>query len=184
MDCSCSDEFVAASVACKRLLHAENMLAFVDFSCPKLYRLIYTDSIPCLQSYCYESLQTVTSGTCRSGIILSVAMSVLMISRSSKFFCISEEMVADLLTKFVVGAHDHPLSLCFYSLYPDYSVHICTWSYSVAYPGSVLPGQYSSTKSSTFLLLFVHTSILAMFLYKAKCIQCFVMKGLSGGNSG
>jgi hypothetical protein len=33
-------------------------------------------------------------------------------------FCITEEMVADLLTKVVVGAQDHRLSLRFYSLVP------------------------------------------------------------------
>ena len=33
-------------------------------------------------------------------------------------FCITEEMVAHLLTKIVVGAQDHRLSLRFYSLLP------------------------------------------------------------------
>jgi hypothetical protein len=36
-------------------------------------------------------------------------------------FCITEEMVADLLTKIVVGAQDHRLSLRFYSLIPESS---------------------------------------------------------------
>ena len=36
-------------------------------------------------------------------------------------FCITEEMVADLLTKIVVGAQDHRLSFRFYSLIPDSS---------------------------------------------------------------
>jgi hypothetical protein len=34
-------------------------------------------------------------------------------------FCITEEMVADLLTKIVVGAQDHRLSLRFYNLLPE-----------------------------------------------------------------
>jgi hypothetical protein len=34
-------------------------------------------------------------------------------------FCITEEMVADLLTKIVIGAQDQRLSLRFYSLVPD-----------------------------------------------------------------
>jgi hypothetical protein len=39
-------------------------------------------------------------------------------------FCITEEMLADLLTKVVVGAQDHRLSLRFYSLIPDSSGHV------------------------------------------------------------
>ncbi len=35
------------------------------------------------------------------------------------YFCITEEMVADLLTKIVTGAQDQRLSLRFYSLVPD-----------------------------------------------------------------
>jgi hypothetical protein len=34
------------------------------------------------------------------------------------FYCVTEEMIADLLTKLVVGAQDHRLSLRFYSLLP------------------------------------------------------------------
>ena len=39
VDSSCSAEFVAASVICKQISHAENMIAFLGFSCPKPYRL-------------------------------------------------------------------------------------------------------------------------------------------------
>ncbi len=39
-------------------------------------------------------------------------------------FCITEQMVADLLTKVVVGAQDQRLSLRFYSLIPDSSDHV------------------------------------------------------------
>ncbi len=43
VDSSCSAEFVAASIVCKQLIHAENMIAFLGFSyyfsCPKPYRL-------------------------------------------------------------------------------------------------------------------------------------------------
>jgi hypothetical protein len=44
VDSSCSAEFVAASIVTKQILHAENMIAFFGFSCPKPYRL-YTDSM-------------------------------------------------------------------------------------------------------------------------------------------
>jgi hypothetical protein len=39
-------------------------------------------------------------------------------------FCITEQMVADLLTKVVVGAQDQRLTLRFYSLIPDSSDHV------------------------------------------------------------
>jgi hypothetical protein len=47
VDSSCSAEFVAASIACKQLLHAENMVGFFGFSCPKPYRF-YSYSKACL----------------------------------------------------------------------------------------------------------------------------------------
>jgi hypothetical protein len=39
-------------------------------------------------------------------------------------FCITEEMLADLLTKIVVGAQDHRLSLRFYSLVQNSSGYV------------------------------------------------------------
>jgi hypothetical protein len=39
-------------------------------------------------------------------------------------FCITEEVVADLLTKIVAGAQDNRLSFRFYSLYPGSSGHV------------------------------------------------------------
>jgi hypothetical protein len=39
-------------------------------------------------------------------------------------FCITEEMLADLLTKIVAGAQDDCLSLRFYSLFPGSSSHV------------------------------------------------------------
>ena len=39
-------------------------------------------------------------------------------------FCITEEMLADLLTKVVVGSQDHRLSLRFYSLVLDSSAYV------------------------------------------------------------
>jgi hypothetical protein len=48
VDSSCSAEFVA----CKQILHAENLIAFLGFSCPKPYRL-YTDSMACMFTHCH-----------------------------------------------------------------------------------------------------------------------------------
>ena len=39
-----------------------------------------------------------------------------------------------------------------------------------AFPGTVLPGQYSSAKSSTIVLLFVLTSVETRFLYRSKAV--------------
>ena len=39
-------------------------------------------------------------------------------------FCVTEEMLADLLTKIVVGAQDHRLSIRFYSLAPNSSGYV------------------------------------------------------------
>ncbi len=54
VDSSCSAEYVAASVACKQTIHAENIVGFLGFSCPKPY-VLYTDSTAhCLLEYCIE----------------------------------------------------------------------------------------------------------------------------------
>jgi hypothetical protein len=47
VDSSCSAEYVAASIACKQAIYAENLIAFLGFSCPKPYTM-YTDSTACL----------------------------------------------------------------------------------------------------------------------------------------
>jgi hypothetical protein len=48
VDSTCSAEYVAASVCCKQIMQAENMVQFLDFTCPKPYRM-YTDSQACLK---------------------------------------------------------------------------------------------------------------------------------------
>lgn len=39
VDSSCSAEYVAASVACKQAIHAENLIGFLGFSCSKPYTM-------------------------------------------------------------------------------------------------------------------------------------------------
>ncbi len=41
-------------------------------------------------------------------------------------FCITEEMVADLFTKLVVGAQDERLTVCFYCLIPGSEAFVVT----------------------------------------------------------
>jgi hypothetical protein len=115
VDSSCSAEFVAASVTCKQMIHAENMLGFLGFSCPKPYPL-YTDSKACFH---------IASNPSRLGNVRHLQIRYHMIrcyvclGDVQMCFCITEEMVADLLTKIVVGAQDHRLSLRFYTLLPE-----------------------------------------------------------------
>ncbi len=117
VDSSCSAEFVAASVTCKQLVHAENMLGFLGFSSPKPCPL-YTDSKACFH---------IASNPSRLGNVRHLQIRYHMVrcyvclGDVVMCFCITEEMVADLLTKIVVGAQDHRLSLRFYSLLPESS---------------------------------------------------------------
>ncbi len=115
VDSSSSAEFVAASVTYKQLLHAENMLGFLGFSCPKPYTL-YTDSMACFH---------IASNPNRLGnvrhlqIRYHLVRCYVSLGDVRMCFCITEEMVADLLTKIVVGSQDQRLSLRFYSLVPE-----------------------------------------------------------------
>jgi hypothetical protein len=119
VDSSCSAEFVAASVTCKHLLHAENMVGFLGFSCPKPYAL-YTDS-----KACYH----IASNPSRLGNVRHLQIRYHMVrcyvslGDVKMYFCITKEMIADLLTKIVTGIQDNHLSLRCYSLVPDSSAH-------------------------------------------------------------
>jgi hypothetical protein len=99
VDSSCSAEFVAASVACKQAIHAENMIGFLGFSCPKPY-LMYTDSTACL---------SIASNSLRLGNVRHLAIRYhlvrcyVTIGEITMRYCVTEEMVADLLTKIVAG---------------------------------------------------------------------------------
>ncbi len=114
VDSSCSAEFVAASVACKQLLHAENMVGFFGFSCPKPYRF-YTDSKACLH---------IATNSARLGNVRHLQIRFhsvrccVSLGDIEMVFCVTEEMVADLFTKLVMAAQDTRLTLRFYSLVP------------------------------------------------------------------
>jgi hypothetical protein len=114
VDSSCSAEFVAASVACKQAIHAENMIGFLGFSCPKPY-LMYTDSTACL---------SIASNAMRLGNVRHLAIRYhlvrcyVSIGEITMRYCVTEEMVADLMTKIVAGAQDARLAVRFYTLCP------------------------------------------------------------------
>jgi hypothetical protein len=120
VDSSCSAEFVAASVTCKHLLHAENMIGFLGFSAPKPYR-IYTDSKAC---YHIATNPSRLGNVRHLEIRYHMVRCYVTIGDVEMCFCITEQMVADLLTKVVVGAQDQRLTLRFYSLLPDSSDHV------------------------------------------------------------
>jgi hypothetical protein len=114
VDSSCSAEFVAASVACKQLIHAENMLGFLGFSCPKPYRM-YMDSMACL----HIATNPARLGNVRHlQIRFHLVRCYVTLGDVQMVYCITEDMIADLLAKVVSGAQDRRLSLRFYSLYP------------------------------------------------------------------
>jgi hypothetical protein len=114
VDSSCAAEYVAASVACKQIIHSENLISFLGFSCPKPY-VLYTDSTACL---------SIASNADRLGNVRHLAIRYnlvrcyVTIGEVTMRYCITEEMVADLLTKIVVGAQDARLTIRFYCLCP------------------------------------------------------------------
>jgi hypothetical protein len=115
VDSSCSAEFVAASIACKQLLHAENMVGFFGFSCPKPYHF-YTDSKACL----HIATNLARLGNVRHlQIRYHLVRCCVSLGDMDMHFCVTEEMVADLFTKLVVAAQDTRLTFRFYSLVSD-----------------------------------------------------------------
>ncbi len=102
VDSSCSAEFVAASIACKQLLHAENMFSFFGFSCPKPYRF-YMDSKACL----HIAPNVTRMGNVRHlEIRYHLVRCFVCLGDVEMCFCVTEEMVADLFTRLVVAAQD------------------------------------------------------------------------------
>jgi hypothetical protein len=111
VDSTCSAEYVAASICCKQVLQAENMVQFLCFTCPKPYTM-YTDSSACLAIASTSS----KLGKVRHVEIRYHLVRCLVISGDIKLiFCITEDMVADVFTKIVAGAQDARLSARFYN---------------------------------------------------------------------
>jgi hypothetical protein len=112
VDSSCSAEYVAASVSCKQAIHAENMIGFLGFTCPKPYT-IYTDSTACL-AIANNSLKL---GNVRHlAIRYNLVRCYISIGEIQMYYCITEEMIADLLTKIVSSDQDARLVIRFYCL--------------------------------------------------------------------
>jgi hypothetical protein len=111
VDSTCSAEYVAASVCCKQIRQAENMVQFLDFSCPKPYRM-YTDSQACLKIATNASkMGMVRHLEIRYHLVRCVVLSGDILLE----YCITEEMLADLFTKIVTTAQDKRLAVRFYN---------------------------------------------------------------------
>jgi hypothetical protein len=111
VDSTCSAEYVAASVCCKQIKQAENMVQFLDFSCPKPYRM-YTDSQACLKIATNASkMGMVRHLEIRYHLVRCVVLSGDIILE----YCITEDMLADLFTKIVTTAQDKRLAIRFYN---------------------------------------------------------------------
>jgi hypothetical protein len=114
VDSSCSAEYVAASVACKQAIYAENLIGFMGFSCKRPYTM-YTDSTACL----HIATNSTRLGNVRHiQIRYHLVRCYVTLGSIKMMYCITEEMVADLLTKIVSGAQDLRLTVRFYSLCP------------------------------------------------------------------
>ncbi len=114
VDSSCSAEFVAASIGCKQLLQAENMVAFFGFNCPRPYRF-YTDSTACLH---IATNPTKLGNVRHLNIRYHLVRCCVSLGDLEMTYCVTEEMVADLFTKLVMAAQDLRLTVRFYSLIP------------------------------------------------------------------
>ncbi len=111
VDATCSAEYVASSICCKQIVQAENMVQFLNFTCPKPYTL-YTNSHACL----HIANSASKLGKVRYVEIRYHLVRCHVISGDMKlFYCITEDMIADIFTKIVSGAQDKRLSVRFYN---------------------------------------------------------------------
>jgi hypothetical protein len=86
------------------------MVQFLGFTCPKPYRM-YTDSQACLKIASGTKLGKVRHLEIRYHLVRCVIISGDVILE----YCITEEMLADLFTKIVVGSQDKRLARRFYN---------------------------------------------------------------------
>jgi hypothetical protein len=111
VDSTCSAEYVAASVCCKQILQSENMVQFLDFTCPRPYTL-YTDSQACLKIATTASKMGMVR---HLEIRYHLVRCIVLTGDIKLLYCITEEMLADLFTKVVATAQDRRLAIRFYN---------------------------------------------------------------------
>jgi hypothetical protein len=111
-DSTCTAEFIASSICCKYMLQLINMTQFLGFRCPPPYKL-YTDS---------QASLSIASNASKMGKIRHIAIryhlvrSLVIGGVIELVFCVTEDMIADLLTKMLTGAPFDRLSSRFYFL--------------------------------------------------------------------
>jgi hypothetical protein len=111
-DSTCAAEFVAASLCYKYMVQIENAIRFLGFRCPKPYKL-YTDS---------QASLAIASNAHRMGKIRHIQIRyhlvrAMVTAGDVEFvFCVTEDMIADLLTKMLSGAAILRLSARFFFL--------------------------------------------------------------------
>jgi hypothetical protein len=111
VDSTCSAEYVAASVCCKQILHAENMVQFLEFTCVRPYKM-YTDSEACMK---------IANNASKLGMVRHLEIRyhlvrcIILAGDVVLSYCITEEMLADLFTKVVSSAQDKRLAVRFYN---------------------------------------------------------------------
>jgi hypothetical protein len=111
VDSTCSAEYVAASVCTKQIMQVENMVQFLNFTCPKPYQM-YTDSQACLQiANTVSKLGKVRHIEIRYHLVRCM----IMAGDVRLEYCITEDMIADLFTKIVSGFQDKRLATRFYN---------------------------------------------------------------------
>jgi len=111
VDSSCSAEYVAASVTVKQVKELEHRLLFLELCCPKPYTM-YTDS----QAAKAIADNSNTMGNVRHLCIRThLTRCHIALGDIVLVFCITEAMVADLLTKIVTAAQERGLLHRFYN---------------------------------------------------------------------
>jgi hypothetical protein len=110
VDSTCSAEYVAASICCKQIMHAENMVQFLEFTCVRPYKM-YTDSEACMK---------IANNASKLGMVRHLEIRyhlvrcIILAGDIVLSYCITEEMLADLFTKIVSSAQDKRLAIRFY----------------------------------------------------------------------
>lgn len=111
VDSSCSAEYVAASICLKQIKAVEHALQFLDVWPLKPFT-VYTDS----QATMHIGTNTSKLGKVRYlAIRTHVVRCYVSIGDVKLLFCVTEDMVADLMTKIVSGAQEEGLFLRFYN---------------------------------------------------------------------
>ena len=111
VDSSCSAEYVATSICMKMVKSVEAMLLFLEVQCPLPYT-VYTDSTASL----HIGPNPTRLGKARHlAIRCHIVRCYISLGEMILVFCVTEDMVADILTKIVSSAQDCRLSIRFYN---------------------------------------------------------------------